>query len=91
MKITKRRLRRIIREERARILSEIGGHSREYDLPAIDQQHLDAVVQDAEISFWGEVANGFPQIESGDFPPDAADRLKRDLTRAVEIWLSYNL
>jgi len=91
MKITKRRLQRIIREERAKILSEIGGYSREYALPGIAQERIEATVEYAEDQFWRVIVEEFPEVETGDFPPDADARLKRDLTRAVEIWLSYNL
>lgn len=41
-------------------------------------------------AFWQAVAEEFPEVTSGDFPPDAQMQLEQSIRSAIELWLHYN-
>ncbi len=43
-----------------------------------------------ERAFWAAVAKEFPEIESGDFPPEATAEFERACNGAVREWLLHN-
>ena len=47
-------------------------------------------VEKAELAFWAEIANEFPEIKTGDFSPDASYELTKSMVDAVKIWLAGN-
>lgn len=44
----------------------------------------------AERAFWAAVAKEFPEIKSGDFPPNATVEFERACNAAVREWLLHN-
>lgn len=54
------------------------------------QQQIDAAIQDAQFAFWAEIVKHFPNVTTGDFPPDADMKFEEDCTAALKTWLSYN-
>lgn len=52
---------------------------------------IDRVMDRAQEAFWAEVADGFPEILSGDFPPCAQFTLDAALTQAIRTWYRGNL
>jgi hypothetical protein len=47
-------------------------------------------VQQAQQAFWKVIANDFPHITTGDFPPLAQEIFDEACERAVEIWVRVN-
>lgn len=52
---------------------------------------ITAVAERAQRTFWASVALAFPEITTGDFPPDAAFSFDAACEKAVRIWLSGNV
>lgn len=51
---------------------------------------IEKAVEDADMAFWAEIAKAFPEVKSGDFPPDATFKWRLELLDAVLTWLTYN-
>lgn len=51
------------------------------------QERIKRALQEAQSAFWGEIASSFPEITSGDFPPDAATTFDKACENAVNVWL----
>lgn len=47
-------------------------------------------VEQADLAFWAKIAKAFPEVKSGDFPPDATFAWNRARDEAVFWWLVYN-
>lgn len=56
----------------------------------LNDKHITQVVETAQLAFWAKVAEAFPSITSGDFPPDASIRFDDQCRRAIELWLRLN-
>ena len=54
------------------------------------KQRIENAIQRGEAAFWAEIAKEFPDIETGDFPPDADFAFKQAMERAVDIWFDCN-
>lgn len=48
------------------------------------------VAELAQQSFWQTVANAFPEVKTGDFPPDATIKFDDACKEAVRHWLYSN-
>ncbi len=51
---------------------------------------IERVVEDAEEAFWAQVARLYPEIKTGEFPPECAFKLKDAMHDAVRAWLDLN-
>lgn len=47
-------------------------------------------VEQGELAFWREIAKRFPEVKTGDWPPDAAHHLTTNLEGAVSSWYRLN-
>lgn len=47
-------------------------------------------VRKAQEAFWAEIARQYPEIKTGDFPPDAADDFYRASLQALRFWVDTN-
>jgi len=47
-------------------------------------------VDDAEMAFWAKIAEAFPEITTGDLPPDVVIPLRIQNENAVCCWLGGN-
>lgn len=54
------------------------------------RQRIAQAVEEADLAFWKEIATRFPEVTSGDFPPDATFAWDRARDEAVYRWLVYN-
>lgn len=54
------------------------------------RQRIAQAVEQADLAFWREIATRFPEVTSGDFPPDATFAWDRARDEAVYSWLFYN-
>lgn len=54
-------------------------------------ERIDSAVEAAKMEFWREIADQFPDAESGDFPPDATREIDEAMFRAVMRWVDYNV
>jgi len=50
----------------------------------------DEVAENAQLAFWAEVARSYPEIKTGDFPPDATFEFNEACRLAVKRWLIWN-
>ena len=56
-----------------------------------DQEiRLNSVLEIAMLSFWERVAEGYPEVLTGDFPPGADYRLSESCRNAIRLWLHFN-
>ena len=53
-------------------------------------ERIRIATEEAQQAFWGKVAEHFPEVKTGDFPPE--DQLTFDdaCERAISRWLYYN-
>jgi hypothetical protein len=58
-----------------------------YDL---SDKKLDDVVMNADLAFWDVVAESYPEVQSGDFPPDATFEIHDAMKTAINRWLDWN-
>jgi len=58
--------------------------------PVVPDEELVKVATEAQAAFWRVVAERFPDVETGDFPPDTTMQFDTDCKRAVAWWLSTN-
>ncbi|HVI41957.1 MAG TPA: hypothetical protein VM577_15000 [Anaerovoracaceae bacterium] len=56
----------------------------------MNQQMIEDVVEQAQLAFWQEVAKSFPEIKTGDLPPDASVEFDEACKKVVQIWLASN-
>lgn len=56
----------------------------------ITQEKIDEAVREAENRFWDIIAEHFPEITTGDFPPDAHFKFMNACESAVKVWLNGN-
>lgn len=54
------------------------------------QLAIKIAVEEGSLAFWATIANAFPQVMTGNFPPDADFELDKAMTKAIEIWLESN-
>jgi hypothetical protein len=55
-----------------------------------DVARLITATEVAEDMFWNAVANFYPEVKSGDFPPDVAMEMSSNLARYIKVWLEEN-
>jgi hypothetical protein len=58
--------------------------------PSQDKKRLVEAVEHAENLFWNAIASDYPEITSGDFPPDLSMEMSDKLTQFVTVWLKTN-
>lgn len=47
-------------------------------------------IEKASLNFWATIAEHYPEVKSGDFPPDAHFKIEAAMEEAVDTWLDYN-
>jgi hypothetical protein len=57
----------------------------------ISDERITEAVEDGVEAFWAVIAKQFPEVTSGDFPPDAEFALTKALEEAVRVWLDANV
>lgn len=55
-----------------------------------DAHQLGEALKAAQEAFWGVVAARFPEVKTGDFPPDATFRFEDASRAAIDTWLAFN-
>jgi hypothetical protein len=55
-----------------------------------DKKRLEEAVEKAGEAFWAVIAESYPEIKSGDFPPDATFAFDNAQEKAVKTWLGFN-
>jgi hypothetical protein len=48
------------------------------------------VLENAQAAFWQVIAQAFPAVTTGDFPPDASATFDAAIKQAVTTWLEFN-
>lgn len=56
----------------------------------MDQERIEEAVEAGEFAFWNAIADAFPEVETGDLPPDAADEFRRVAEKVIVRWLGAN-
>ncbi len=51
---------------------------------------LDKKIERASDEFWFKIGEQYPEVKSGDFPPDAWMKFHNAMKEAVELWLEIN-
>ncbi|PRZ45354.1 hypothetical protein [Paraburkholderia fungorum] len=54
------------------------------------EKRIEEVAELATEDFWARVASRFPEVKTGDFPPDAHLALKTATEQAIRVWLTFN-
>lgn len=54
------------------------------------EEELGIIIQEAQDAFFGVVAKHWPEVKTGDFPPDAQLTFDNACRGAIEIWLESN-
>ncbi|MEW5833363.1 MAG: hypothetical protein AB1763_11065 [Campylobacterota bacterium] len=54
------------------------------------KEQVDQAIENAGLAFWATIAAAFPEIKTGDFPPDADYAFKAAQRDAVSLWLEWN-
>lgn len=54
------------------------------------EKQIKEAIETADQAFWNSVADSFPTITTGDFPPEACLKFEQDITDAVRQWLEVN-
>ena len=78
-------------ESFAYCIPHVGGCMRDY-APKLseDVARLIDATDIAEDMFWNAVASFYPEVKSGDFPPDVAMEMSSNLARYIKVWLEMN-
>ena len=83
MKITKRQLKRIIKEERSKLLNEYSPRPQDVRNPTVDFAQawasLGSAIQEQMVELYNGYAVGFTEEAAGEINPDAFDRAKEKL------------
>ena len=58
--------------------------------PSTDKSRLVEAVEVAEDMFWNSIATAYPEVKSGDFPPDLASEMANKNLQFVTVWLKMN-
>lgn len=48
-------------------------------------------VDEARQAFWSKISESYPEIKSGDIPPEAEIAFDDACDRAVNVWLCFNI
>lgn len=59
-------------------------------LPGIDKEHFAKALEAAKGKFWDRIVDHYPEVQSGDFPPDCTIEIGKAMEKAVIWWLYYN-
>lgn len=51
---------------------------------------IDSAVSDAQEAFWAEIVKHYPEITTGDFPPDAHLAFEEACLKAATVWVEGN-
>jgi len=54
------------------------------------EEEMKQVIDEAELAFWAVIAAKFPEVKTGDFPPEVALTFSEVCRRAVLNWLMFN-
>ncbi len=57
---------------------------------SLDKRKLDKVFEEAEMAFWGAVAEALPEIKTGDFSPSDSAKLEKAMKEAIKSWYEGN-
>jgi len=53
-------------------------------------EHFKKAVAEAQDAFWAKIVELYPEIKTGDFPPDATFAFDTACEKALSIWLQGN-
>ncbi len=56
----------------------------------MNEERVNKAAEEASMAFWSAVAEQFPEIKTGDLPPDAADDFRRAGRAVIVRWLEVN-
>ena len=48
------------------------------------------IINQAQGAFWAKIVELFPEVQGGDFPPDATFKFDDACKEAIETWLHFN-
>ena len=55
------------------------------------RKRIEEAASNAQETFWSTMVDEFPEIETGDFPPDATFAFDKACEDAADVWVSYNI
>lgn len=55
-----------------------------------EQQRKAKALDDAQFAFWAVIAESYPEVTTGDFPPECHFKWDADTREALTTWLKYN-
>jgi len=55
-----------------------------------EEEYLNKVIESAGQAFWAQIAADYPQVKTGDFPPNEHVVWHKAMETAVRAWLSAN-
>ena len=55
-----------------------------------DSDRIKKAAKEAEFAFWESVANQFPEIKTGDFPPLQAHKMQIQMEEWIRQWVDLN-
>lgn len=56
----------------------------------ISNDRIEKAAQEAETAFWNKVAEHFPEVETGDFPPLESFNMMHQMEGWIHLWISFN-
>lgn len=54
------------------------------------RQRMKEALDSADDAFWAVIAKSFPEVETGDFPPDAVRAWDDAMGKSLYTWLQWN-
>ena len=54
------------------------------------EERIKKSIEDAQEAFWASMVESYPEVKSGDFPPDAHIAFENACEIAAKIWLEFN-
>ena len=54
------------------------------------KERIEEARDNADLAFWSAIAKAFPEVRTGEFPPDAAFAFIYAQRAALKVWLEWN-
>ena len=84
-----------------KLMEGLGEEPDDYSWPGLDdpatpeeqqtnEERFSAAIEDAIFGFFDIISKHYPEVKTGDFPPDADQAFAEASSTALEIWLRHN-
>lgn len=54
------------------------------------KKRMEEAVEKAQENFWQSICESFPEVKTGDLPPEVVFQFDQTCTSAVKLWLESN-